>query len=103
MKCKGCGCAESKVKKTLIHVEQMGGPAGFQFGDLKMRVRECLECGRLFETFEVQRDAFERIAKAKPVSESWSQRKPIPTPGPRRPLKGPKSLNLDLRRDHVDD
>lgn len=96
MKCPNpkCKCAESKVKKTLIHVEQMGGPAGFEFGDLKMRVRECLACGALFETFEVQRAAFERIGKAKTVSEGWSQRQPLPPPA-RKP-------QIDLRRS-IDD
>lgn len=96
MKCPDHEChgAESKVKKTLIHIEQMGGPQGFEFGDLKMRVRECLECGKFFETFEVSRKDFERIAKAKHVSEGWSQQKPLT----RRPLKPALKPTLDLRR-----
>lgn len=94
MKCPNpdCGLVESKVKKTLIQLEQMGGPPGFDFGDLKMRIRECLECGRQFETFEIHREVFEKkIGKVKPTMEAKK-------PPPRRPLRPP----LDFRRS-IDD
>jgi len=101
MKCPNpsCGTVESRVKKTLIQMEQMGGPPGFDFGDLKMRIRECLTCGRQFETFECHRSVFARIVKAKPMGEAKARREPsTPT---RRPLK--TQLPLDLRRSLDDD
>lgn len=49
MKCPFCGTLESRVKKTIIQVEERG----FSFGELKQRRRECLNCRRPFSSVEI--------------------------------------------------
>jgi hypothetical protein len=60
MKCPKCGTCESRVKKTIIQVEEMG----FAFGELKQRRRKCLSCGEPFNTFEVHESVFRQLPPA---------------------------------------
>lgn len=57
MKCPWCCAKESKVKKTLIHIDE----DGFAFGELKKRERECLHCGERFNTFEIHEAIFRKL------------------------------------------
>lgn len=84
MKCPKCGTKESRVKKTIIHIEE----SGFAFGELKKRDRECLSCGNHFRTFEVHEAVFRSLPKQEAsvlIAEALR----------RRPLK---NQSLDLRR-----
>jgi hypothetical protein len=49
VKCPRCGTYESRVKKTIIQVEERG----FAFGELKQRRRECLSCRSPFHSVEI--------------------------------------------------
>lgn len=100
MKCPKCSTLESKVKKTIIQVEELG----FNFGELKQRRRECLSCGRPFYTYEVHEDLFRRLQEAlgraqpaKSVKESRSSQPQAPPD--RRELKvAPSRGSLEFRR-----
>ena len=100
MKCPSCGTFESRVKKTIIQVEEQG----FNFGELKQRLRECLTCGRRFYSFEIHEDLFRKIQAlsgrvAKPLKESKArepqtpQRRVLRTPPRRDPLEFRSSLD----------
>jgi transcriptional regulator NrdR family protein len=98
VKCPSCGTFESRVKKTIIQVEEQG----FNFGELKQRRRECLACGRHFFSFEIHEDLFRKIQDLtgrtpKPLKENRSAKAParrqLRTPPPRGPLEFRSSLD----------
>lgn len=60
MKCPRCSTLESKVKKTIIQVEERG----FSFGELKQRRRQCINCRRFFSTYEIHEDLFRKLQEA---------------------------------------
>jgi transcriptional regulator NrdR family protein len=81
MKCPHCGTKESRVKKTLIHIEEVG----FAFGELKKRERQCLSCDKKFYTYELHESVFRQLPARNTLEES--------VPVSRRPVRRP----LDLR------
>lgn len=57
MRCPVCSAHDSKVKKTERPIDE----AGFAFGELKRRQRQCGGCNRKFFTFEIQEEAFRNM------------------------------------------
>jgi transcriptional regulator NrdR family protein len=72
MKCPFCCAHDSKVRKTTRPIDE----AGFAFGQLKRRDRECRVCRKTFATFEVQEDTFRKLTLAEA---KLPRRRPIKT------------------------
>lgn len=78
MRCPRCDTRESRVKKTLIHIEE----EGFAFGELKQRIRECLSCGERFHTFEIHEAVFRQLPTRdadEVIAEARLRRRPLAT------------------------
>ena len=58
MRCPRCDCAETQVKKTIRLIES---PLAEKLGPVKMRRRECRNCGRPFQTYEIHQEHYEQI------------------------------------------
>lgn len=101
MKCGKCGTLESRVKKTIIQVEELG----FNFGELKQRKRECLSCRRPFYTYEIHESMFEKLQQLLGRGKLSEQKQPdTARPGDRRQLRSHESRGpLDFRRSIDDD
>ena len=93
MKCPFCGTCESRVKKTIIQVEEKG----FAFGDLKQRRRECLTCGKCFYTYEVHEPIFRQLHPQTGVP-TRRPLKTVPVVEKAQPPKAIPSSQLDLRK-----
>jgi transcriptional regulator NrdR family protein len=94
VKCPNCGTFESRVKKTIIQVEELG----FSFGELKQRRRECLSCGRCFFSYEIHEDLFRKIqALAGREPKSLKESKGAKPPARRQLLTPPNRGPLEFR------
>ena len=58
MRCQTCGSADTRVKKT---VRLMDTPVANLHGSVKMRRRNCRDCGRPFQTYEVHQEHYEML------------------------------------------